>query len=71
MLTLLSCYASQTRKSELGTVTAGSAPSTFRYRVRMETTRTGPHERDLCQLGSIASLVRRKQQQALISPNGC
>jgi hypothetical protein len=31
----------------------------------METTRAGPHERDLCQFGSIAELVRTKQESLL------
>ena len=31
----------------------------------METTIAGPHERDLCQLGSIVDLVRTKQESPL------
>src|SRR5713101_3133321 len=51
-----SCYASQTRKSERGQRATAPHRSRCRHRVRMETTRAGPHERDLCQFGSITDL---------------
>ena len=59
------CYASQTRKSDMGQRATAPHRSRRRYRVRMETTRAGPHERDLCQFGSIADLVRTKQKSPL------
>jgi hypothetical protein len=65
MLAFTSCDASQTRKSELGQRATAPHRSRRRYRVRMETTRAGPHERDLCQFGSIADLVRTKQKSPL------
>ncbi len=65
MLAFTSCYASQTRKSEMGQRATAPHRSRCRYRVRMETTRAGPHERDLCQFGSIAELVRTKQESLL------